>query len=330
MAAAVVSALDGTRTVAQARERVRAERGVDVDVAAFVGGLADAGLMRRPERRPNVWDRIRPRQVAWFFSRPADVVLVLLTGCAVAAAVAEPRVRPGVSSLVWPGSLSFTLAFAAGSWALVLLHELGHVAAARSLGVRAELSLGTRLQFLVVQTRITGVWGVPRRARYRAHLAGMRVDWVLICGSACVLYVTESALSAAGDGDLSGAGGLAVPVLHAYGCVLRLRERDGEQEFDGGRAGVSAWAGWWGAAECAGVRVVRGCGAGAGVGVFFALYTVPITVAVVRRAMGELASGGIVGTGGRAGGDRCGLGALSGDSGPPFLGGGCEIRPDRL
>ncbi|MDA0644226.1 MULTISPECIES: hypothetical protein [Nonomuraea] len=292
VAAAVVSALDGTRTVAQARERVRAERGVDVDVAAFVGGLADAGLMRRPERRPNVWDRIRPRQVAWFFSRPADVVLVLLTGCAVAAAVAEPRVRPGVSSLVWPGSLSFTLAFAAGSWALVLLHELGHVAAARSLGVRAELSLGTRLQFLVVQTRITGVWGVPRRARYRAHLAGMRVDWVLICGSACVLYVTESAparlvmviclaqvvwqflffmrtdvyyvfANATGNKNL-------MADAQAY-----LRGRGG-----GARRSVRVYA-WF-------VVVGRVLGLA-----FFALYTVPITVAVVRRAMGELASGAL-------------------------------------
>ncbi|MDA0634193.1 hypothetical protein OUY22_12270 [Nonomuraea sp. MCN248] len=290
VAAAVVAALDGTRTVAQARERVRAERGVDVDVAAFVGGLEGAGLLRRAGRAPNVWDRIRPRHVAWFFSRPADVALLLLTGCALAAAVAEPRVRPDVTALVWTGSLTFTLAFAAGSWILVFLHELGHIAAARSLGVRAELSLGTRLQFLVVQTRMTGVWGVPRRARYRAYLAGMRVDWTLICLSACVLYATEAALARLV---------MVICLAQVVWQFLFFMRTDVYYVFAnaGGNKNLMADA----------QAYLRGRGGGARWSVrvyawflvvgrvlglaFFAFYTVPITVAVCGRAAAELAAG---------------------------------------
>jgi hypothetical protein len=287
VAAAVVEALDGTRTAAQARARVLAERGVDVDVAGFVAGLEGAGLLTRPERPPNLWDRIRPGQVAWLFSRPAHVVLALLTGCALAAAVAEPRVLPRFSALVWSGSLTFTLAFAAGSWILVLAHELGHIAAARSLGVRAELSLGTRLQFLVVQTRITGIWGVPRRARYRAHLAGMRVDWFLLCLSACVLYAADLALvrlvmviclsqiawqflffmrtdvyyafaNASGNKNL---------MADAQAHLRARRPREARRSVR-----VYAWF----------LVVGRVLGLG-----FFAAYTVPVTVAVCRRALAE-------------------------------------------
>ncbi|WP_336206751.1 hypothetical protein [Nonomuraea sp. LPB2021202275-12-8] len=293
--AAVVAALDGTRTAAQARERVLAERGVDVDVTEFVSGLDGAGLLRRPERPTNPWDRIRPGHVAWFFSRPADAALLLLTACAVAAAVAEPGVLPDLYSLVWSNSLTFTLtftlAFAAGSWLLVLAHELGHIAAARSLGVRAELSLGTRLQFLVVQTRITGIWAVPRKARYRAHLAGMRVDWLLICAAACTLYVADLALvrlvmviclsqvawqllffmrtdvyyafaNASGNKNL-------MADAQAY-----LRTRRGAA-----RRGVRAYA-WF-------LVVGRVLGVA-----FFAAYTVPVTVAVCRQSLAELAGTG--------------------------------------
>jgi putative peptide zinc metalloprotease protein len=289
--AAVVAALDGTRSVGEVRERVRAEQGVDVDVAAFIGGLHGAGLLRRSERPPNVWDRIRPRHVAWFFSRPADAVLVLLTGCALAAVVTEPRARPGLSSLVWADSLSFTLAFAAGSWILVFLHELGHIAAARSLGVRAELSLGTRLQFLVVQTRITGVWGVPRRARYRAYLAGMRVDWVLACVSACVLWATESALARLV---------MVICLSQVVWQFLFFMRTDVYYAFANasGNKNLMADAQAYLRGKGARRRSVRVYAWFLVVGrvlglAFFAFYTVPITLAVCRQAVAELAAGSV-------------------------------------
>ncbi|MFI6923412.1 hypothetical protein ACIBIZ_25985 [Nonomuraea spiralis] len=287
VAAAVVEALDGTRTAAQARALVLAERGVDVDVAEFVTGLDAAGLLGRPMRPPNLWDRIRPGHVAWLFSRPAHAALAVLTGCALAAAVARPDVLPSFAALVWSDSLAFTVAFAAGSWLLVLVHELGHIAAARSLGVRAELSLGTRLQFLVVQTRITGIWGVPRRARYRAYLAGMRMDWFLVCAAACVLYVADvpaarlvmviclsqiawqflffmrtdvyyAFANASGNKNL---------MADAQAYLRARRPRTARRSVR-----VYAWF----------LVVGRVLGLA-----FFALYTVPVTVAVCRRALAE-------------------------------------------
>jgi hypothetical protein len=47
------------------------------------------------------------------------------------------------------------------------VHELAHLAAARSLGVPARIGLSTRLFYLVAQTDVSGIWAAPRRARYR-------------------------------------------------------------------------------------------------------------------------------------------------------------------
>ncbi|MEU7894979.1 PqqD family protein [Nonomuraea sp. NPDC049152] len=195
IAAKVLALLDGTRTVEEVRREVLERHGADVDVAAFVGGLAGVGLLKEADLPPSPWDRVRPGHVRWLFSPVANAVVALTTLCAVAAVVARPRIVSGMSGLVWANSLTFTLAFAAGSWVLVFAHELSHILAARSLGVRAVLSLGTRLQFLVVQTNVTGVWRLPRRARYRAHLAGMRTDLFLLAAGACALYVTENAMA---------------------------------------------------------------------------------------------------------------------------------------
>ncbi|GAA3255076.1 hypothetical protein [Nonomuraea helvata] len=296
VAAAVIASLDGTRTAAEARAWVLAKQGVDVDVDAFLTGLGSAGLLNRSERPPNRWDRIRPHHVAWLFSRPAHAVLILLTACAIAAAIADPGILPSLSALVWSDSFTFTVAFVAGTWLLVLVHELGHISAARSLGVRAELSLGTRLQFLVAQTRITGIWAVPRRARYRAYLAGMRVDWFFACAATCTLYIVELPLvrlvlviclsqiawqfmffmrtdvyyavaNASGNKNL-----MADAQAHLRATLARKA-----RSADTGKAPLSVRVYAW--------FLVLGRVLGLG---FFAAYTVPVTMAVCRQSIAEL------------------------------------------
>ncbi|WP_433514891.1 hypothetical protein ACQP2T_04285 [Nonomuraea sp. CA-143628] len=293
VAAAVIASLDGTRTVAEARARVLTEQGVDVDVDAFLTGLGGAGLLNRPDRPPNRWDRIRPHHVAWLFSRPAHAVLILLTACAIAAAIADPGILPSLSALVWSDSLSFAVAFVAGTWLFVLVHELGHISAARSLGVRAELSLGTRLQFLVAQTRITGIWAVPRRARYRAYLAGMRVDWFLACAATCTLYFVELPLVrlvvAIGLSQIawqfmffmrtdvyyavanaSGNKNLMADAQAHLRATLARKARSAKAPLS---VRVYAWF----------LVIGRVLGLG-----FFAVYTVPVTMAVCRQSIAEL------------------------------------------
>src|SRR5437660_7980790 len=58
----------------------------------------------------------------------------------------------------------------------ILFHELYHILAARRLGLSSRLSIGRRFYFVVVQTSLDGLWGVPRRSRYLPFLVGMVAD----------------------------------------------------------------------------------------------------------------------------------------------------------
>jgi hypothetical protein len=67
----------------------------------------------------------------------------------------------------------------------------GHLATARAAGVPGRMSLSTRLQFLVAQTDVSGVWGEPRRTRLTVYLAGMVVN--LVVAAVCVLTLAAVA-----------------------------------------------------------------------------------------------------------------------------------------
>ena len=100
IAADVVALLDGTRTVDEVRAEIHRARGVDVDVAGFVRGLDAAGLLRPPERPPNLWDRISPAVAQPFFSPAANVLIGLVTCAALAAVIARPEILPSYDEIV--------------------------------------------------------------------------------------------------------------------------------------------------------------------------------------------------------------------------------------
>lgn len=119
-----------------------------------------------------------------------------LAACAAAAVVlavgglliTHPALVPSYSVLVWSQRAGLVIAVdAAIGRILIALHELGHLVTARTAGAPARISLGTRLQFLVAQTDVSGVWATPRRIRMTVYLAGLTVD---LCGAlSCLLTV---------------------------------------------------------------------------------------------------------------------------------------------
>jgi hypothetical protein len=76
-------------------------------------------------------------------------------------------------------------------WLLLLLHELAHLVVARAVGVPARIRLGTRLQFLVVQTDISGIELAPRRHRLTAYLAGIATNLTVAAAGVLGLVVTS-------------------------------------------------------------------------------------------------------------------------------------------
>lgn len=197
IAVTVISMLDGTRTAEEVRTEVLRSEGVDVDVADFISDLDSVGVLTPPAPAHNVWDRIGSRHVSWLFSWAANGFIALVVAAAVAVVVIRPGLAPFRYLAIADSSSSFTfvVAFAVISWITVFVHEFSHILAARSLDVHAELSFGTRAQFLVAQTNVTGIWRVPVRRRYRVYLAGMRTDLALLSAATCVLpFIHDSQL----------------------------------------------------------------------------------------------------------------------------------------
>lgn len=203
--ARAVELLRAGRSVARTEETLRAETGEEFDIADFVGDLAALGFVARIGDRP-VPDAEPPRaSLPWL--RPRHVrlalhpVLPLLVGALLAAALAvlvrRPDLLPGYRDLLWSRHGSVVLlSGAAAGWALLLAHELAHLVTARAAGVPGKMRLGTRLQFLVMQTDISGIELAPRRHRLTAYLAGIALNLSVASSLVLVLAATETGTTA--------------------------------------------------------------------------------------------------------------------------------------
>ncbi|MFJ9777194.1 hypothetical protein ACIRVF_39175 [Kitasatospora sp. NPDC101157] len=184
-------------TVAETARRVAHETGEDVDtkdVADFVTDLTDLGFVASvddvdvpgpaPRRPAFAW--ITPKRAAWSLSPLLPWAVGILAITTVVAVAHDPSLMPGYHSLLWSphGSLVLLVGFGVG-WPLVFLHELAHLVTARASGVPARVELGTRLQFLVAQTDMSGIELAPRRHRLTAYLSGMAVNLAVAC--LCIL-----------------------------------------------------------------------------------------------------------------------------------------------
>lgn len=188
-------------SVAETSARLTAETGEELDTLGFVRDLIGLGFVAEvggqpvpsPEPPPPTFPRLLPRHVRWTLSPVLPPLLGALVLAAVLVLLRRPGLLPGYRSLLWNphGSLVLGLGFLAG-WLLLLIHECAHLAVARATGVPARIRLGTRLQFLVMQTDISGIELASRRHRMTAYLAGMAVN-VAVSATAVLLLARTGA-----------------------------------------------------------------------------------------------------------------------------------------
>lgn len=197
IAVTVLRALAEGNTLGQATVLAAQVHGEQSDVRTFVEELSELGFVQIPGQAADDqlgskaaglslrW--LAPCQVSWAFRPPtvAAISAFILFAFGLAAAQGRLSLRyrdyfvagyPGVS-LVWSFSV-VTLT--------MILHEFWHLAAARSAGVAARISLSTRLIFLTAQTAAPLMWVAQRRQRFCFYLAGMTCDLVLAAVSALV------------------------------------------------------------------------------------------------------------------------------------------------
>jgi putative peptide zinc metalloprotease protein len=175
-------------TPGEVQERLESDPDETVDVVEFAGQLRDLGFLQsidglplddQEKLAPNLpW--LRQEHMRWLCAWPALVVYAAVTATAITLVCVHPRLLPSYRDLLISRSAStIVVADMALALAIAGLHELAHLAAARSVGVPARINWGTRLFDLVAQTSMPGVWAVPLRDRLRCYLAGVGCDIVL-------------------------------------------------------------------------------------------------------------------------------------------------------
>ncbi|CCK27699.1 hypothetical protein BN159_3320 [Streptomyces davaonensis JCM 4913] len=192
-------------SVARTADVLRAETGEEFEITDFVTDLAALGFVARigdhpvPDTEPPraTLPRLRPHQVRLALHPALPVLVAVLLTAAVVALVRRPDLLPGYRDLLWSphGSLVLVGGAAVG-WTLLLAHELAHLVTARAAGVPGKMRLGTRLQFLVMQTDISGIELAPRRHRLTAYLAGIAFNLSLASALVLTLALTDPGTTA--------------------------------------------------------------------------------------------------------------------------------------
>jgi len=187
------------RSLAEVEAQLAAEDGSAVDVQAFAAELLELGFIAAVDEVPiHSTDRthnhlpwLKPCHVRWLFSRPIAAAYAALLTIAAVTVTLHPDVLPRVQDFFWSPRLSLVMALnLLVGWLHAGGHELAHLVAARAEGIPSHIRAGTRLQYLVLQTDVSGAWSLPRPARYRIYLAG--VLWDLMVASLLLLALAHA------------------------------------------------------------------------------------------------------------------------------------------
>ncbi|WP_213457328.1 hypothetical protein [Rhizomonospora bruguierae] len=179
--------LDTDLPVGEVAQRLRDTQGRDIDMVDFVDNLLDLGYVAAVDGQPvshatlpmkPTWSWLHEHHTRWALSSWVAMMTVVLPVLAACAAISVPGLLPNYQDLLWSrhGSLVL-LGNAVIGWSIVFFHELGHLITARGAGVPARVTLATRLQFLAVQTDVSGVWAAPRKVRVTVYLAGIAIQF---------------------------------------------------------------------------------------------------------------------------------------------------------
>jgi hypothetical protein len=142
-----------------------------LDIDDFVASMSELGFLLEPGEEAESHDQpVRLQGLARaLFSLPAFIAYGAVIVAWVAAIASKPDLVPSPQQVFFSDSavlVQLLIVFGQIPW--LLLHEAAHVLAGRRLGLPSELGFGTRLYFVVFETRMPSLSGsasTPRPMR---------------------------------------------------------------------------------------------------------------------------------------------------------------------
>lgn len=202
-------------TVSEAADWYQATFGEPVDIPDFVATLHELGFVVIGQGRASSGPVRFQRMGRALFSPAAWGVYAVIAIATIAITTRYPLLRPKPGNVFFVRSLIVTdLMLVFAQIPPVLLHEGFHMLAGRRRGIPSRLGVNRRLYYLVAETHLDGLLGLPRRQRYLPFFAGMLAD-VTVFG-----VLTLVATCTMSNGSLPWPGRLALAI--AYPVLLRV------------------------------------------------------------------------------------------------------------
>jgi hypothetical protein len=185
--------LDEGYRLGQVQQRLLTGLGEQVDIAAFVDGLASLGFVAGVDGEHSSSRIARPPAPV----RPSWpwVAILMLTAATAGYGgwlVASHQVAlPRGSDLLLPHMplpVALIVALLTGA-GLMTVHELAHLLVGRYYGLSPHIGLGRRGVWLVAQADLTGVHALDRSLQWRPIAAGPMADLLIFSLSIVLLYV---------------------------------------------------------------------------------------------------------------------------------------------
>ncbi len=159
--------------------------GEPIDMDDFLETLRDLQFVREGADAETPY--VPAKTVSWqwlgkaMFSPVAWIIYALIIGYCGYLMLRFPYLRLSYNHVFFsPYFTVIELAIFFVQFPGILFHEFFHMMAGQRLGIPSRMGIGRRLYFVVFETHLTGLWSVPRRARYLPFLAGMLGDvlWI--------------------------------------------------------------------------------------------------------------------------------------------------------
>jgi hypothetical protein len=195
--------LEAGKTVGEVGEQVRDVDGSALDIVDFLKTLARYGFIAEIDGRSLAHDDQDNNQAlanqfrwltgahlrwvyhpwaAWIHGAIIVLVVILLWQ--------YPNYIPQSQDYFFhPWYTLNILVIVATTWLSLILHELSHLAAARSMGIDGHISIGRRLYTLVVQCEMEHMFQLPRQQRLMIYLAGIFVNlWIFFIALSLLIW----------------------------------------------------------------------------------------------------------------------------------------------
>ncbi|MBS2547105.1 hypothetical protein KGQ19_09500 [Catenulispora sp. NL8] len=195
VAGSVIEALGEGRTIEETAAHVLATTGTEIDVADFAEALIGLGFVAKvgdvetaaaaaSDRTGGRWGTAAVRLLGPAFSRPAWALYALVFVADFLALVFDRALRPSGAALYFLHDPLLSLALlTATQIVLAFGHEGAHWIAGRRAGVPAGIAVGRRGYILVLQTDLSALRTVSRRARFGPLLAGLAFDSTVLAAN---------------------------------------------------------------------------------------------------------------------------------------------------